>query len=158
MPLTREQIEEVVRAHVHAESVSDMEALRRTLHPDVDYRLMTPRYDSDPTPHGRYSGADTYIGMWDALHEVFETYAIEIERLTPDVDNQCAWLTIRADAVPRDEWRGLPAGKTITWWSAAICFFDENGEMTAEEVFGSMPPTLAGYDRMKEHLREQGER
>jgi hypothetical protein len=155
VPLTREQIEQAVRIHVEAESISDMVALRETLRPDVDYRLMTPRYDSDPTPHGRFTGADTYIDMWQSLHEVFETYAIRLERLTADVDNQCAWLTIRADAVPYAEWRGLPAGKPITWWAAAICSFDEDGAMTAEEVFGSMPPTLAGYDRMKEHLREE---
>jgi hypothetical protein len=149
MPLTRDQLEAAVREHVRAEAAYDQPGLRATLHEDVEYRIKAPVYPDDPTPYGHFSGAETYLAMWDRLHEIFERYDLELEHLSVVPETNQAWIVTRAEAVPRAGWFDLPAGKPMHWWAAAICDFDDNGHMTRETVYGSLPPQLAGWDRMK---------
>ena len=150
MALTRQKIEQMVREHVRAEGEQDYDALRATLLKDVEYEIKTPAYPDDPTPYGHFTGDDTYIAMWRRLFEIFVSYDIVVEDVLVDEPGKKAWVTIKATAVPREDFHGLPKGKSMTWWSAAMCFFDDEGRMTKETVYGSFPPVMAGFLRMKE--------
>jgi len=152
--LRREQIEDAVREHMRAESERDMGFLRHQLVEDVDYDIRTMSHPDDPTPYGHFRGSETYIGMWDALHEIFSSYTIEIEDTIVLEERSAAFVRLQITAVPYEEWNGLPAGEPVRWWPCAICEFDDNSEMTRETVWGSAPPFLAGYQRMLEYQRE----
>lgn len=155
MALTREQILEAVSEHMRAESERDMDFLRHQLLEEVDYVIKTPAHPDDPTPYGHFVGSETYIGMWDRLHEVFSSYAIEIEDTIVLEERQAAFVRLKITAVPVEDWNGLPAGEPICWWPAAICEFTDDGHMLRETVWGSMPPFLAGYQRMQEFHAER---
>lgn len=158
MPLTAEQLEGTVREHIRAESAFDLAALRDTLHDHVAYELKVPRYPDDPEPYGCFEGADVYLDMWRYLHEVFSSYDIDLEGVTVNPERGLVWVQIKATAVPVQEWHGLPAGKPLQWFAAAACTFDDDALMTRETVYGSFPPTLLGYLRMREFLSQAGPR
>ena len=65
-------------------------------------------------------------------------------------------MRLSITAVPYEDWNGLPAGEPVSWFPCAICEFAEDGSMTRETVWGSMPPFLAGYERMKQFHAERG--
>ena len=90
--------------------------------------------------------------MWKRLFQIFVSYKIEIDDL--QIDESClrAWVRIKATAIPREDFNGLPKGKPMNWWSAAQCDFDHEGRMVKETVYGSFPPVMAGYNRMKEFV------
>lgn len=156
MPLSRDEILEAVGEHMRAESERDMGFLRHQLTDDVDYVIKAPCHPGDPTPYGHFVGSDTYIDMWDRLHEIFSQYAIEIEDTIVLEERQAAFVRLRITAVPVEEWNGLPAGEPICWFPAAICEFSDDGHMTRETVWGSLPPTLAGVARTKAFHAERG--
>ena len=147
--LDRVKLEQVVREHIRTEGVQDLEGLRNTLHENVEYGIKAPAYPDDPTPYGSFRGAETYLDMWRNLHKIFSSYEIELQKVhIPEGTNE-AWLTIQATAVPREDYHGLPKNKPMCWWAAAICEFDDDFRMTRETVYGSFPPTVAGWLRMK---------
>ena len=152
MPVTRKQLEHIMREHVRSEGEQDYEVLRGTLHPDVEYEVKAPSYPDDPSPYGKFQSADVYIEMWKRLYRMFASYKIEVEDLQIDDSCKRAWVRIKATAIPHEEWNGLPRGKPMCWWSAAQCDFDDEGRMTKETVYGSFPPVMAGYLRMKEFV------
>jgi hypothetical protein len=156
VPLSRDEILQAVQEHMRAESERDMGFLRHQLVEDVDYDIRTMAHPDDPTPYGHFTGSETYISMWDRLHEIFSSYAIEIEDTIVLEERSAAFVRLQITAVPREEWNGLPAGEPVRWWPVAICDFDDNGNMTRETVWGSAPPFLAGYQRMLEFHRERG--
>lgn len=157
MAITRDELEAAVREHMVAEAVRDLDRLRGTLDEDVEYVIRTPAYPDDPTPYGHFTGADTYIAMWEHLYELFETYEIELLDVAADPERGEAFCRLQITATPKEEWYGLPAGKPIRWWPAAVCAFDDSGTMLSETVFGSFPPILAGFDRMKAYVVETGD-
>ncbi|HJQ94248.1 MAG TPA: nuclear transport factor 2 family protein [Acidimicrobiia bacterium] len=150
MSLTAEEIVAAVREHVSAESMFDLERLRATLVEDVRYEIMAPRYPDDPTPYGIFTGADTYLDMWRNLRDTFSSYEIDIEEVVPSPESNQALVIINATATPRRDWRDLKAGMPMRWWAAAVIRFNQSGEMLSETVYGSLPPTMAGLDRMME--------
>ena len=158
MPLTRDEILEAVNEHMRAESERDMGFLRHQLEEDVDYVIKSPCHPDDPTPFGHFVGSETYISMWDALHEIFSRYAIEIEDTIVLEERQAAFVRLRITATPKEDWNGLPAGEPICWFPAAICEFTDDGHMLRETVWGSLPPTLAGYHRTQAFHAERAGR
>jgi hypothetical protein len=152
VPLNAEELEAAVREHVRAEGARDLEAVRRTLDEDVEYRIMTPAYADDPSPYGTFHSAATYLKMWENLYATFSTYDIEILDVLINVEHRRAWITLRVTATPIEDWNGLPAGKPMSWWPAAICEFDEDGIMLSETVWGSLPPFLEGFHRMRDSV------
>jgi hypothetical protein len=103
----------------------------------------------DPTPYGQFTGSETYVSMWERLHEIFSSYTIEIEDVIVLPERSAAFVRLEITAVPIEDWNGLPAGEPVRWWPAAICEFDDDANMTRETVWGSAPPFLAGYERMR---------
>ena len=152
MGVDRKTLEDAVLEHMRAERERDMDALREQLHEDVDYVIKTPAHPDDPTPHGHFVGAETYIAMWERLYRIFSTYDIEIEDVVVNTERAQAFVRLKITAVPVEEWNGLPAGEPICWWPSAICEFDENGHMLSETVYGSFPPIMDGYRRVREYL------
>jgi hypothetical protein len=153
MAVDRAVLDAAVREHMRAERDRDMDALRVQLHEDVDYFIKSPAVVGDPTPHGHFIGRETYISMWERLYTIFSSYDIEIEDTVLDPERGHALVRLQITAVPVAEWRGLPAGQAVRWWPAAVCAFDEDGRMLSETVYGSFPPTMDGYDRMREYAR-----
>ncbi len=152
MPVSRKELERIMREHVRSEGEQDYDVLRGTLHHNVEYEVKAPCYPDDPNPYGLFKGADVYIEMWKRLFQIFVSYKIEIDDL--QIDDSClrAWVRIKATAIPREDFNGLPKGKPMNWWSAAQCDFDHEGRMVKETVYGSFPPVMAGYNRMKEFV------
>ena len=143
----RKVLEDAVRAHMRAEAEFDMESLRNSLCPDVDYHLLSPFCLDDPDVFGHMHGPDEYIAMWEQLNASF-VYDIQIEHLSLDPETACATVFLQVTVVPKQDWHGIPAGQQMRWWTAARCVFDPNGLMREETVYGSFPPALVGYERM----------
>lgn len=150
-PLDRTMLEEAVMDHMRFERDRALDDLRDQLRDDVDYVIKTPAHPEDPTPYGHFIGADTYIDMWERLYKIFETYDIEVQDVVVDAERGRAFVQLQVTAVPFEEWNGLPAGEPIRWWPAAIVEFDESGKMLRETVYGSFPPIMEGYKRMREY-------
>ena len=158
MPITRSQLEAAVLEHMRAERERDMDALREQLDENVDYLIRTPAHAEDPTPHGHFSGSETYVSMWERLYTIFSSYEIEIEDIALDTERGQAFVRLCITAVPQVEWNGIPAGEPIQWWPAAVCVFDDDGHMLSETVYGSFPPIMDGYRRVQQYLAERGPR
>ena len=150
MPLSREQLQAAIQEHIRAENAKDYDALRLTIHEDVQYLLKAPSCPDDPNPFGLFIGADVYIQMWEGLYEIFESYDIDIEQLQIDETRGTVWMSLTSTVVPKLDWHGLPKGKRVSWGAVCLCEFGDDGRMTKEVVYGSFPPMMKGYQRIKD--------
>jgi hypothetical protein len=154
MPLTYDELETAVAEHMRAERERDLDFLGEQLVPDVEYVIKTVSNPDDPTPYGTFIGAETYLNMWRRLYTIFASYEIEIEDTVLDPSRGLAFVRLQVTAVPVREWNGLPAGRPVRWWPAAVCAFDDDGRMLSETVYGSFPPIMDGYRRALEYNAE----
>lgn len=148
MTLTEEQIRQAVQEHMRAEQQQDFDFLDHQLDEHVDYRLNTVWHPDDPTPYGgHFQGTETYLELWRAVYRNFASYEIEIEDMVIQAERGLAFVQLQVTAVPNQDWYGFPAGQPVRWRSAALCQFDDDGHMLAENAYGSFPPIMEGYRR-----------
>ncbi len=151
MALTAARIIDEVTEHMRAEQEQDIDFLSHQLDEDVAYALTTVSSPDDPSPYGGYfSGQGTYLDLWRAMYQTFESYDIEIVEILPIVEQKKAFVRVQVTVVPHQDWYGLPAGRPIRWNSAAMLEFDDEGHMLAETAYGSFPAILEGYRRTRE--------
>lgn len=156
MPLSAERLRDLAEQHFVAENSRDLQAIRDTIHEHVGYFVKAPSYPDDPRPFGVLSGAEGYLQVWETLYDTFSEYDILLDDVLPWPERMQALCIVTITATPARDFEGLPAGKPIRYTVAALVDFDEEGEMTAETVFGNAFMLSQGLRRMREFARESG--
>jgi len=154
--LSADRLRELAEGHFAAENSRDLDAIRATIHDDVDYYVKAPSYPNDPRPFGVLSGADGYIKVWEDLYEQFADYSIHLDDVLPWPERNQALTLVTITATPAQEFEGLPAGRPIRYSVAALVDFNDEGEMTAETVYGNAFMLSRGLRRMREFAAESG--
>jgi predicted ester cyclase len=152
--LSADRLRELAEGHFAAENSRDLEAIRATIHDDVDYYVKAPSYPDDPRPFGVLSGADGYIKVWEDLYEQFSDYSIQLDDVLPWPARNQALTLVTITATPARDFEGLPAGRAIRYSVAALVDFNDEGEMTAETVYGNAFMLSRGLRRMREYAAE----
>jgi len=149
--LTADRLRDLAAEHFAAENSRDLDAIAATIHDDVDYVVKAPSYPDDPTPFGVLSGAASYLDVWRTLYTQFSDYSIHLDDILPWPERNQALTLVTITAIPASEFEGLPAGKPIRYSVAALVSFDDDGEMTAETVYGNAFMLSQGLRRMREY-------
>jgi predicted ester cyclase len=152
--LSADRLRELAAAHFAAENSRDLQAIKDTIHDDVDYHVKAPSYPDDPRPFGVLSGADGYLKVWEDLYAQFSDYSIVLDDVLPWPERNQALTLVTITATPATEFEGLRAGKPIRYSVAALVDFNDKGEMTAETVYGNAFMLSAGLRRMREFSTE----
>lgn len=153
--LSAERLRELAEGHFAAENSRDLGAIRATIHDAVDYYVKAPSYPDDPRPFGVLSGAEGYLKVWEDLYAQFSDYSIHLDDILPWPERNQALALVTITATPATDFEGLPAGRPIRYSVAALVDFDDDGEMTAETVYGNAFMLSQGLRRMREFAAEQ---
>jgi hypothetical protein len=158
--LTEQRLKELLREHFDAEAQRDVQWIMDTVSHDCEYNVIGPFYPDDPIKKGKTADGRAAVGaLWENYYRKFASYEIDC----PD-ENMIAWpeqglifANVNITATPKVDFEGFPAGKPFCYQTGALCWFDENGEMTREKVFGSLGQVLMDLRRMRDFLEESGE-
>ena len=155
--LSADRLRELAAAHFAAENSRDLQAIRDTIHDDVDYYVKAPSYPDDPRPFGVLSGAAGYLKVWENLYAQFSDYSIALDDVLPWPERNQALTLVTITATPATDFEGLPAGRPIRYSVAALVDFNDEGDMTAETVYGNAFMLSQGLRRMREFADETQE-
>jgi predicted ester cyclase len=142
-------------AHFVAEGSRDLDAIVATVTDTVEYHVKSPHYPDDPVPFGVTASAQGVRQLWDDLYRTFSAYQILIDDVLtwPERNQVLALVTITA--TPAGDFQGLPAGRPFRYSVAALCDYNEDGQMTKETVYGNMAIVSWGVQRMHAFLADQ---
>ena len=153
--LSVERLRELAEEHFVAENNRNVQAIMDTVADDVEYHVKSPAYVDDHRPFGVTSGSDGVRRLWEDLYETFSDYQIVLDDVLAWPERNQALALVTITATPAKEFEGLPAGKPFTYSVAALCDYNDEGEMTRETVYGNLAIVIWGLRRMREHLDEQ---
>jgi predicted ester cyclase len=148
--LSADRLRELAAEHFAAENSRDLQAIKDTIHDDVGYYVKAPSYPDDPRPFGVLSGAEGYLQVWETLYAQFSDYSIHLDDVLPWPERNQALTLVTITATPATDFEGLPAGRPIRYSVAALVDFNDDGEMTAETVYGNAFMLSQGLRRMRE--------
>lgn len=158
--LTEQRLKELLREHFDAEAQRDVQWIKDTVSLDCEYNVIGPYYPDDPVKKAKTADGREAVGrLWENYYRKFSSYQIDCGE-----DDMIAWpeqglifAQVRITATPAEDFEGFPAGKPFCYQTGALCWFDDNGEMTREKVFGSLGQVLMDLRRMRDFLGETGQ-
>lgn len=157
--LTAEQLKRAAQEHFEAEAALDVDWVCDTVAADASYEVVAPCYAEDGRRKGQRTIGRSHVrDLWTGALETFSNYVIECreDEMIILPERSMVFAQVRIAVTPKEEFEGFPAGKPISYKVGALVEFDQEGKLSKETVYGSIPTVLAGLRRMREHLREQG--
>ena len=153
--LTEMKLKELLREHFDAEAQRDVEWIKRTVSIDCEYEVIGPYYPDDPVKKAKTADGRAAVGqLWENYFSKFSSYEIDcpFENMLAWPEQNVIFAQVRIRATPAVDFEGFPAGKSFCYQTGALCWFNDQGEMTREKVFGSLGQVLMDLRRMRDHL------
>ena len=154
--LSREQLMQATLDHFEAEARLDVDWVCDTVTEHAEYEVVAPFYADDPERKGvATEGRKAVRELWDGALQRFAHYHIECGKddLLIIPERNMVFAQVRIAVTPKEDFEGFPAGKAIHYKTGALCLFDDNGKLTKETVFGSLPTVILGLRRMRDFLQ-----
>lgn len=155
---TEAELKALLREHFEAEAQRDVDWVMRTVAEDCEYNVIGPHYPDDPKrSSGKTADGREAVGnLWRTYYQKFSSYEIDCSEddMWAFPEEGLVVARVRITATPAEDFQGFPSGKPFKYQTGALCWFDENGAMTREMVFGSLGQVLMDLGRMREFLDE----
>lgn len=155
--LDEKKLKSLLREHFDAEQGRDVDWIKETVSHDCEYEVIGPYYPDDPVKKAKTAEGREAVGqLWENYFRKFSSYQIECgdEDMIAWPEQGLVFAKVSITATPAVDFEGFPAGKPFCYKTGALCWFDENGEMTKEMVFGSLGQVLMDLRRMRDFLAE----
>lgn len=155
--LDDKRLKRLLRDHFDAEAARDVPWIKNTVSQDCEYEVIGPYYPDDPVKKAKNAEGREAVGqLWENYFRKFQSYHIKCgeENMNTWPEEGLVFARVSITATPAEDFEGFPAGKPFCYRTFALCWFNDQGEMTKEMVYGSMGQILFDLRRMHDHLAE----
>jgi hypothetical protein len=155
--LTEQKLKQLMREHFDAEQQRDIQWIKDTVSHDCEYNVIGPFYPDDPVKKSKTADGREAVGkLWENYFRKFASYQIDCgeDDMIAIPEQGLVMAQVRITATPAIDFEGFPAGKPFRYETGALCWFNDEGEMTREKVYGSLGQVLMDLRRMRDFLAE----
>jgi len=155
--LSEAKLKSLLHEHFDAEAARDVQWIKNTVSQDCEYEVIGPYYPDDPVKKAKNAEGREAVGqLWENYFRKFLAYQIECrdEDMFTWPEQGLVFAKVSITAIPAEDFEGFPANKPFCYRTGALCWFNDQGEMTKEMVFGSLGQVLMDLRRMRDFLAE----